>query len=334
VHGALIMSSETTSTPTTSTTPSTTSTTQITDSKVQTSTTPNIESKVGSSTENQDDVYYFAIGSMINPVSISLRDVHPKKTYPAELHGYKLVFTGMAGMASIEPQEGAVTHGVVHVLSQKGMAILDQMESIYIRIPCEVRLYDGSTMKAGVYQMDPKKMTTKQQSVNSLPGERYIDIITRGAIHYGLKVEFIQWLSTVKVTPRKAPKDFNKIDEPEGDLTMTFEELEKFDGNDGRDLMFSVNYKIMKFVGDMNNPDAKNTYENIKRRAPGKDLTISTARGLYEPRYPIASTVDEMSEEHRGWVEDLFCMWLNNKTFYKVIGRIAKKKINNNLSKL
>jgi len=199
------------------------------------------------------------------------------------------------------------------------MEALDRMESIYLRIPCEIRLYDGSTMTAGVYQMDPSKRTTKEV-INNPPSERYIDIIARGAVHYGIREEFTKWLATVKVTPRKHHKEFKKLGEPQESLTLTFKELEKYDGNDGRDLMFSVNYKIVKFVGDRSTQEAQNAYDNMKRRAGGKDYTVGAARGLYEPRYPIANTLLEMTEEHRAWVEDLFCSWMI-PDYYKVVGR-------------
>jgi len=270
-------------------------------------------------------VNYFAIGSMINPVSINLRDIHPIKTFPAELYGYELVFIGFAGMASIEQKQDAVTHGVVHVITAKEMEALDRMESIYLRLPCEVRLYDGSTMTASVYQMDPAKRTTKEV-VNNPPSERYIDIITRGAVHFGIKSEFTKWLSTVKVTPRKHPSEFKKLAEPENLISVTWKELEKYDGNDGRDLMFAVNYKVVKFVGDLSTQEAKNAFENMKRRAAGKDYTCMAARGLYEPNYPIAKSLAEMSDEHKAWVEDLFCSWFI-PNYYKVVGRITESKI-------
>jgi hypothetical protein len=37
-------------------------------------------------------------GSMMNPVSLSLRDIRPKESLPGELHDYELVFIGAAGM--------------------------------------------------------------------------------------------------------------------------------------------------------------------------------------------------------------------------------------------
>jgi len=200
------------------------------------------------------------------------------------------------------------------------MDVLDRMEASYQRLPCEVHLYDGSTMTAGVYKMDESKRFSKEVT-NNPPSERYIDIITRGAIHYGIKSDFTKWLATIKVTPRRKPSEFKKLQVPENPLTLTWKELEKYDGNDGCDLMFAVNYKIVKFDGDLSTQEGKNSFELMKRRAGGKDYTLMAARGLYEPNYPIAATLAQMTDEHRAWVEDSFCSFFARNC--KVVGKVS-----------
>jgi len=87
-------------TTTTTTTTTSTSTGTGTSSSTSTTTTTNETNEI-----KETYVNYFAIGSMINPVSINLRDIYPIKSLPAELYGYELVFVGLGGMASIEQKK-------------------------------------------------------------------------------------------------------------------------------------------------------------------------------------------------------------------------------------
>ena len=49
------------------------------------------------------DVWYFAIGSMMNPTSMKARDLHPIKSMPAILQDCLLEFFGSEGMAKATP---------------------------------------------------------------------------------------------------------------------------------------------------------------------------------------------------------------------------------------
>jgi hypothetical protein len=43
-------------------------------------------------------------------------------------------------------------HGVLHYISPKEMEMLDKIEASYIRLWVDIHLYDGSVVKAWVYQ--------------------------------------------------------------------------------------------------------------------------------------------------------------------------------------
>ncbi|CAF1269165.1 unnamed protein product [Rotaria sordida] len=47
-------------------------------------------------------VWYFAIGSMINPISLYLRNIIPLISYPAKCRNHKIVFREQNGRADIE----------------------------------------------------------------------------------------------------------------------------------------------------------------------------------------------------------------------------------------
>ena len=132
--------------------------------------------------------WYFAIGSMINPTSLSLRKLEPLESYPGILRGWRLVFRGDCGMASILPIESQLPslnnhsiprddfHGVLHRLTKDQMAKLDVIENSYERLEVYVECYDGRLQKATVYKMAESKLDPSKP--DALPSERYLDIIS------------------------------------------------------------------------------------------------------------------------------------------------------------
>jgi hypothetical protein len=100
-------------------------------------------------------VWYFAIGSMINPTSLSARDLMPLASAPAELLDHAIVFGGKGGMASTVQTPGkSGCHGVLHLISAENMAKLDLIEHGYDRVHTVALLYDGRRVEtATVYKL-------------------------------------------------------------------------------------------------------------------------------------------------------------------------------------
>ena len=55
---------------------------------------------------SEKTVWYFAIGSMMNPVSLANREIFPIESKPAEILDYKIGFFGQLGMAEALYEEG------------------------------------------------------------------------------------------------------------------------------------------------------------------------------------------------------------------------------------
>ena len=72
-----------------------------------------------------DLVEYFAIGSMMNPISLSMRGLHPVESHPGVLKGYELIFVMAHGMAAArkcneeKTEKGKEIHGVLHRITKK-----------------------------------------------------------------------------------------------------------------------------------------------------------------------------------------------------------------------
>ena len=61
-----------------------------------------------------ENEWYFAIGSMMNKVSVNARKVYPTQSKPAEILDYELIFFGGGGMACALAAKGKSFHGVLH----------------------------------------------------------------------------------------------------------------------------------------------------------------------------------------------------------------------------
>ena len=121
----------------------------------------------------------------MNPTSLGFRNIFPIESFPGEILDYKIKFFGAGGMAEAFPEEGQSFHGVVHKMSKEQMELLDSIESVYKREPAKVKLYDDKIVDASVYTIPEEKRSVN--GINNPPSERYIDIMCRGALHFGVK---------------------------------------------------------------------------------------------------------------------------------------------------
>ena len=157
--------------------------------------------------------WYFAIASMMNPVSLNNRGIFPKDSLPAEINDYELIFYGPSGIAAAKPSIGKSFHGVLHKCTPEEMAELDRVEVNVPRTKATAKLYDGTLLLCTIYS-DPAATTT-DRSKDGPPTERYIDIMIEGATKYGVKPAYIEQLKKIESIPRKQPSEFITFDTPE-----------------------------------------------------------------------------------------------------------------------
>ena len=276
--------------------------------------------------------FYFAIGSMCNPVSLLLRGIQPVSgcSAAAVLRGYRLAFHGEAGMADIQPAPSCDSadieasaasgspyvdhfHGVLHLISEAHLAVLDRIEAGYRRIVVRVQLYDGSTQAAFVYQM----YDTPQLQRHGLPSERYVDIISRGCQHYNVCSQYVRWLQSLPCVPRPQPSQLLALSLPVQPRLFSLSELALCDGEDGRELCIAVNGKVLQYVGEPDeplpssccqstSPASFSAYAHMKAEYAGRDVTYLLSLMCYEPLFPVASCAAELSQHHRARIEDMY----------------------------
>lgn len=91
--------------------------------------------------QSQQDVWYFAIGSMMNPISLRCRNLYPRESYPAIIFDFYLHFFGSMGFAEAVLEVGRSFHGVVHKMTASDMLELDKIERGYIKYQAKVKRY-------------------------------------------------------------------------------------------------------------------------------------------------------------------------------------------------
>lgn len=81
---------------------------------------------------------YFGFGALMNTVSVRMRNIHPQSSRAAKLSGFRLVFGGSHGMATVLPSSGDVVHGVLHMVTEEEKLRLDNTESSYEELKTQV----------------------------------------------------------------------------------------------------------------------------------------------------------------------------------------------------
>lgn len=266
--------------------------------------------------------WYFAIGSMINPISLSLRNLTPIRSYPAQLIGYKIFFSykGFADIARLsDSAEESPSHGVLHLLTEEDFDQLDKIEIHYSRRFVQAKLYDGTYVDSYAYIIDPAKMGSIQPPDH--PTERYLDVIISGCEHYGVNIDYITWLREHPCYARVPPEQFATIkDIPEG-VYFTFDELHAMDGSSGKGLALSIDHVVMKSIAADDSHPSVYTFTRLGYIA--RDCTVAMARVSYDPKFPVAETYERMSAEHRASVVNYFVNFYNTAGMWVPVGRLV-----------
>lgn len=132
---------------------------------------------------------YFAYGSNINLDQMAHRCPNAKVVGPVTLENYELTFRGRTdgnGVANIEPNEGAVVHGLLWRITPKCEAALDHYEGtprLYVQQDVTVRDSKGKKRTVMAYVM------TDLFREPAMPSESYFRGIMDGYVQNGMEVE-------------------------------------------------------------------------------------------------------------------------------------------------
>mmetsp|Transcript_10825 Transcript_10825/g.26473 ORF Transcript_10825/g.26473 Transcript_10825/m.26473 type:complete len:326 (-) Transcript_10825:326-1303(-) len=277
--------------------------------------------KKGEAPEEADDdgLWYFAIGSMTNPVSLAGRGLNPLESVAARILDFKLEFFGTQGFAGAFPEQGKSFFGVLHRMDQKEMAVLDKIEAVYNRVPCTcIRCDNGKTIAdCYVYQVDPKKRPDGG-AINNPPTERYVEIIVEGCTHFGVPEEHIKWLRALDSQKRILVEEGVELKENQRMLrpnvlnneiisrlpVWKLADFDAKDENEKKKYLIFRDYNdlrvILKFK-DEEKLSLRSTF--FLSHAGGKDLCFVYAHLAYDPKYGMPKTEDDISSLHRKQIE-------------------------------
>lgn len=264
--------------------------------------------------------WYFAIGSMMNPISLANRNIVPLESKPAELLDHRLYFFGTLGMAEAIADEGYSFHGVLHKVDPKTMAELDKIEMGYTRKDAIAKFYDGRCVTCTVYAREGKE---RGPHIDKPPTERYLEIMRMGAEHFGVAESHLTYLKYHEMQKRHLPHEFEGFPVPYGVPQMTMAEVEKMDGQDGRRLAAVINGKVRECILPRDTQGFKDAVNF--RKVLGANMMTGMAKNLYDPKYGTPSGPDQFTKEHAHYLEDLiYSMAKKRGTLheYKIIGTV------------
>lgn len=145
-------------------------------------------------------VYFFAYGSNMGTKWLRRKCVVPQASAAALLEGYRMSFSlsywcpGLfRGLATIEPEYGAVVHGVLHTITRLDLFLLDLSErthlGLYSRKSVVVRLSPSQHRRAEVY-------VGRRTGGVEQPCARYLSKLLAGAQEFHLPDYWIEGLRT------------------------------------------------------------------------------------------------------------------------------------------
>ena len=284
------------------------------------------------------EVWYFAIGSMMNPTSLRGRKLEPLSSRPAELLGFKLCFVfpkGMGSAASVDDDPSCRGfHGVLHKMSAEQMKVLDKIELTYDRVVATARLYDGTLQECTVYCAVDEDGKSKNEKEHP-PSERYLEILTEGCRHFGVDPAYTAALAATPYTPRKRLDELSRfpVTAPDGAALPVWSAAEieaKIAANiasasaagdePAAATLFRMNGKVLRYTGA---PGGR--MEGYIKTIADRNMCYAMSQILYDPKFTFPRTFDEMSRDHCAYIEDFFYSWATKEgtrpveTEYEVI---------------
>jgi len=163
---------------------------------------------------------------------------------------------------------------------------------------------EPKTINAFVYAGTPGRNLKK-------PSERYIRVLTIGATQHGITQNYIDSLSRVEYIPSKKPEQYLKLPEPATDKTYTIQEFEQLiksvDPIQSKTVIYGINKKLVKITFTQ-----ENVLKFYSKFHGMKDSVFTTLSALNEPDLPPLESENDITDNHRKYVENLLMEFYAN----------------------
>ena len=236
-------------------------------------------------------VWYFSMGSMMNPTVTINREIFPLESHPAKLPDFRLHF-GPGVVTGAVMSKGDCIHGIAHLIEAAQMEELDDiLLYLHKRVKAFCQLYKGREVEAIVYVWEDEVDFEKVE----IPAERYIENMLIGCDKYGIDTEYVEWIRKQSSEPRKGIEQCKLLKIPQGLPVLTIEEIEK------EELMLTLNRKVFQFVGDREYYDY--FVENVDKI---KEKCIETHMSsiYFDPKLGIVKDRNSATLIHAAQIED------------------------------
>ena len=95
---------------------------------------------------------------------------------------------------------------ISQLIIEEAEKTLDEIEAAYDRNEAKCKYYGGEIVPCTVFVINEERLeneTGAPMVKNSIPKERYLDIMIEGAKHFGVSPDHVQWLENHDKQPRK-----------------------------------------------------------------------------------------------------------------------------------
>jgi len=311
---------------------------------------------------------------MMNPQSVRNRALDLEAKVPAQpgfILDYKIQFYGSSGFAEAVYEKGATLHGVVYQdISAQDMLKLDDIERDYQRKQVTAHLYNNNNNNnhppsdttivlenVGVYCRTPEEIErTHTLQLDQPPSERYMQILTDGAKHYGVDPAYIEFLQTHKCRPRPQLSEyisfFSSQDSDNGkrscggggggttnhqkddtndastshdnnipnDKFMTRQQvLSNGNGRDGNPLCMICRGLVLQFCSDGGQVDEDfvQSFAATFEHVQFQDVEMFMCRLMYDPKWGVPDSLEQVTDEHSAYMEHQLCEYLNGQNLLR-----------------
>lgn len=277
-----------------------------------------------------DDIYYFAYGALVNPLSRQRRCVKTLDEQAAVLPNYRLTF-GVGGAANIIPKQGWDVHGVLmKCASAQDFETLRVFDAGYDCIQVDVYPIangvceahgDGDQsddrqssipIPANAFVMHKDKDENFALPTDKLPQERYLRVIAWGMREYGLDDDYINdQIMGVPYIPNRNPDQYLQFPISKALAKMTLNawnkkckrKLSRAIKHKKNLLIFRIGKHVMQ-VGEEHDPRNQFCVWIRERLLGPHDSTWVIVQTLYDPDLPFIDSPIKVQEIHRVWAEN------------------------------
>ena len=279
------------------------------------------------------EIYYFGFGGIVSPGLRELRGIETTMTAPAVLNDYRLTFA-VAGAANIIEKRGWEVHGVLMELSPKDWDILKSYEAGWEYTLVDVWTYGEDTRcyQARVFIMESDNLRNEELPSDRLPQERFLRVIASGMRHHGVDEDYIEnEVMNCPYIPKRKPEEYLKFPSIDDDMeSFSYAKtipISKYLKQATKRNWFAIGDRVFSIPGQSLKDDHPFVKWLRMSYIGHLDVTWTVSRTLYDPDLPKCASIDELTDVHHAWCENMMVDYFAQAdvTGVKMIGHLIQE---------